>query len=85
MIKILTLLCIFSLSVFSQTKKVGTPEMRYKANKERYSNSYSTRNYNSQSNIITRYQNGYVKDSGTYVQPHYKKKFKLYKSRKFYY
>jgi len=72
MIKILTLLCIISISGFSQTKKDGTPDMRYKANKEQYGSSYSTPSYSSESNTSTRYQSGYVKDDGTYVQPHYK-------------
>lgn len=32
---------MFSLSVNAQNKKHGTPDMRYKANKETYGNSYS--------------------------------------------
>ncbi len=31
-----------TISVNAQTKKDGTPDMRYKANKELYGNSYST-------------------------------------------
>lgn len=35
-----TLFCVFGVK--AQTKKDGTPDMRYKANKETYGNSYST-------------------------------------------
>lgn len=39
---ILTILALFSFSVSAQTKKDGTPDMRYKANKQTYSSpSYS--------------------------------------------
>lgn len=34
-------------SVSAQTKKDGTPDMRYKANKQTYGNSYSTPTYSS--------------------------------------
>lgn len=37
-----TFALICALSVKAQTKKDGTPDMRYKANKETYGSSYST-------------------------------------------
>lgn len=39
------MLAIIALSVNAQTKKDGTPDMRYNANKELYGNSYSTPSY----------------------------------------
>lgn len=42
---ILTIMVLFSFSVTAQTKKDGTPDMRYKANKQTYGNSYSTPTY----------------------------------------
>ena len=42
---ILTTITFFTLGVNAQTKKDGTPDMRYKANKETYGNSYSTPSY----------------------------------------
>ena len=46
-------------------KKDGTPDMRYRENK--------VGNYNaSQNNTNDRYQGGYSKSNGTYVEPHYK-------------
>ena len=69
---ILTLifLVLFVFNSNAQYKKDGTPDMRYKANKSTYGNSYSTPSptYNSDS----RYQSGYVKSNGTYVEPTYK-------------
>lgn len=41
----LTVLTLLSTSVSAQTKKDGTPDMRYKANKETYGNSYSSPSY----------------------------------------
>ncbi|MCB0729366.1 MAG: hypothetical protein KDD00_18025, partial [Ignavibacteriae bacterium] len=38
-----TLFCVFGVK--AQTKKDGTPDMRYKANKETYGNSYSSPSY----------------------------------------
>ena len=35
-------LTLFALESSAQTKKDGTPDMRYRANKEAYGNSYST-------------------------------------------
>lgn len=66
------IILFFSFNVNAQLKKDGTPDMRYKANKELYGNSYSTPNYNTSSSV--RYQSGYTKSNGTYVQPHYKTK-----------
>ena len=37
------------LGVNAQTKKDGTPDMRYKANKETYGNTYSTPSYSTPS------------------------------------
>ena len=39
------MLAFVTLGVSAQTKKDGTPDMRYKANKELYGNSYSTPSY----------------------------------------
>jgi hypothetical protein len=100
-------LCIFALR--AQNKKDGTPDMRYKANKEAYGGGYSNPSYSSpsystpsqsypsysspsystpnQSNPSYtapkqernydnggqyKLQNGYLKDNGTYVNPHLK-------------
>lgn len=52
---------------FGQTKKDGTPDMRYSANKQSYGTSYST-----STNSSVRYQSGYTKSNGTAVQSHYK-------------
>jgi hypothetical protein len=38
-------MALLSLGANAQTKKDGTPDMRYKANKETYGNSYSTPSY----------------------------------------
>ena len=64
----------FIFSANAQYKKDGTPDMRYKSNKEQYGNSYSTPSYNYGTNSEVRYQSGYTKDNGTYVAPHYKTK-----------
>lgn len=81
-------LTIFSiglaLSLNAQTKKDGSPDMRYKSNKEIYGNSYSSpnsstpsysqpkqeRNYDNGGQL--KMQNGYMKSNGTYVEPHLK-------------
>jgi hypothetical protein len=57
------------LGVFAQTKKDGTADMRYKANKQTQVNTYTVP---SNTNTSVRYQKGYPKKNGTYVQPHYK-------------
>jgi len=64
----------------AQTKKDGTPDMRYKQNKELYgSPSYSApvyyeskpeRTYDNGGQI--RLQDGYFRNNGTYVEPHFK-------------
>ena len=77
---------LVSATMFAQTKKDGTPDMRYKANKETYGNSYNSssnsynyntysepkqeRNYNSGGEY--KIQSGYIKSNGTYVEPHIK-------------
>jgi hypothetical protein len=55
----------------AQYKKDGTPDMRYNANKQAYGNSYTTPAYNNV-NPSTRYQTGYIKSNGAYVEPHMK-------------
>ena len=66
-----SVLVLFStLAASAQYKKDGTPDMRYNSNRNSYGSSYSSPSYGT--NSSTRYQNGYVKDNGTYVQPHYK-------------
>ncbi len=71
---ILAVSTLLTLSVNAQTKKDGTADMRYKANKETYSNSYSTqkteRNYSNGGQY--KLQDGYQKSNGTYVLPHIK-------------
>ncbi len=73
-----------SLGANAQLKKDGTPDMRYKANKETYGNSYSSpsqstpsysapkteRTYENGGSV--RLQKGYTKSNGTYVAPHVK-------------
>ncbi len=71
---------IGALSVNAQTKKDGTPDMRYNANKQTYGNSYSTPSYPAPKTTERNYdnggqykvQNGYQKSNGTYVAPHIK-------------
>lgn len=41
----LTVLTFLSINVSAQTKKDGTPDMRYKVNKQTYGNNYSTPSY----------------------------------------
>ena len=81
---ILLAICMLLMANISiaQTKKDGTPDMRFKANKDFYGTSsnnsnsnynFTTPSYNSgTTNNDVRYQNGYTKDNGTYVDPHYK-------------
>jgi hypothetical protein len=67
-----------TLAAQAQYKKDGTPDMRFKENKERYGNPYSTPSYDqpSQRNYDNggqyRIQNGYQRSNGTYVNPHLK-------------
>ena len=49
-------------------KKDGSPDMRYKENKE----TYTAPSNSSGTNSDVRYQDGYTNSSGTYVEPHYK-------------
>lgn len=42
---ILAIMALLSLGVNAQSKTDGTPDMRYKANKETYGNSYTTPSY----------------------------------------
>jgi hypothetical protein len=86
-------LVLFSINLKAQTKKDGTPDMRYNSNKQTYGNSYSTpsysapkteRNYNSGGEY--KIQNAYIKSNGSYVAPHIKTtpdnfKFNNYKPR----
>lgn len=89
------LILLFSLLLFCATadaqhyKKDGTPDMRYRENKEMYGNSYSRPTYSSPSynNSERTYNNGgsmymqdgYMKNDGTYVAPHMKTKPDSYK------
>lgn len=81
---------LLALGVNAQTKKDGTPDMRYKVNKQTYSTPrYSapktnTRTYNNGGQY--KVQKGYQKKSGTYVAPHIKttpdnKKWNNYKQK----
>lgn len=60
----------FTFLCHAQLKKDGTPDMRYKSNKQKYSTMQSTSNFNTNSSV--RYQRGYTKKDGTFVDPHYK-------------
>jgi hypothetical protein len=67
--KIITIalcLSLISLITNAQYKKDGTPDMRYNTNKSNFGNS-NLNNFNTQTE--TRFQSGYLKDNGTYVQP----------------
>ena len=74
---ILTIFTFISFNSFAQTKKDGTPDMRYNANKQ----SYSTPTYSEPKKSTPRtysnggeykVQKGYEKSNGTYVEPHIK-------------
>ncbi|WP_158210297.1 hypothetical protein [Myroides phaeus] len=81
---VLLAVMFFSLTASAQRKKNGTPDMRYKANKEQYGTSYTKSsssysqpvNYNNKNNYSNggtyKVQNGYRKSNGTYVSPHIK-------------
>jgi hypothetical protein len=64
---------LFSSASFAQYKKDGTPDMRYKENKEMYGG-YSTKSTNNYNYGGDTYQSGYSKSNGTYVDGHYKTK-----------
>jgi hypothetical protein len=72
----LTVFMFLAISVSAQTKKDGTPDMRYKANKKTYGNSSSAPNYSSpkpERNYVNggqyKVQSGYQKSNGTFVTP----------------
>ena len=72
---IITVFTLFSFCVSAQTKKDGTPDMRYKSNKQSYSAPINSapkteRNYNNGGKY--KVQNGYQKSNGTIVSPHIK-------------
>ncbi len=66
----IAILMLISTFAFAQRKKDGSPDMRYKANKETYGTSTPSYNYNQNNNV--RYQQSYTKQNGTVVQGHYK-------------
>ncbi|MBK9212978.1 MAG: hypothetical protein IPO14_08525 [Saprospiraceae bacterium] len=68
----LAIMLTVAFSANAQYKKDGTPDMRYSQNKQTYGNSYSNPSSSYGTNSDIRYQNGYIKDNGTYVEPHYK-------------
>jgi hypothetical protein len=76
---ILAVMTLLSLGANAQTKKDGSPDMRYKANKETYGNSYYTPSYskpkterNYSNGGQYKVQDGYQKSNGSYVAPHIK-------------
>lgn len=77
---IMAIMALLSLGANAQTKKDGTPDMRYRGNKETYGNSYSTPKSYSQPKTEKNYtnggqykvQDGYLKRDGRYVDPHIK-------------
>ena len=70
---IFALTCLTYFSSLAQNKRDGTPDMRYRANKELFSvqGSYTIPRYTIE-NTTTTYQNGYIKSNGTYEDGHYK-------------
>jgi len=73
---LLTMLLLLALGANAQTKMDGTPDMRYKANKQAYPTQHyamprtnQPRNYNNGGEF--KLKNGYVKSNGTYVEPHF--------------
>ena len=80
---------LFTINANAQTKKDGTPDMRYKSNKQTNENTATPksngRNYSNGGQY--KVQEGYQKSNGTYVAPHLKtspdnKKFNNYKRKK---
>jgi hypothetical protein len=75
---------LYVTNVNAQTKKDGTPDMRYNSNKQTYGNNYSTPSYttpktttpksdkNYENGGQYKIQDGYQKSNGTYVAPHVK-------------
>lgn len=69
--KIILILVLLFCVIGAQSqhlKKNGTPDMRFKDNKQ--SSAFSTPNTNINTDV--RLQNRYQKDNGTIVEPHYK-------------
>ena len=68
--RILLTIAFLAVTLFSQAqyRKNGMPDMRYSVNKS----TYSSPPVSSYSMPEVRYQSGYVKTSGTYVQSHFK-------------
>jgi hypothetical protein len=74
----LTVLTFLSISVSAQTKRDGTPDMRYKANKETYGNTYSTpksssSNYSTPSYAAPKTERNYNNGGQYKVQSGYQK------------
>lgn len=73
-----TTILLFLMMVFcnyivqAQYKKNGAPDMRYSNNKQSYRTGKSSSSSNSNTNSSVKYQRGYAKTDGTYVDPHYK-------------
>jgi len=65
-------LCMMTIiCATAQYKNDGTPDMRYKANRQAYGYSNPSPSYNNV-NTSTRYQSGYLKSDGSCVDPHMK-------------
>jgi hypothetical protein len=73
LLAVLILLCFNISSLNAQIKKDGTPDMRYKANKEAYG-SYSAPSVKGITNSDVQYQQTYIKSNGKIVKSHYKTK-----------
>jgi len=76
---ILAIMALLTLGANAQTKKDGTPDMRYNSNKQTYGNSYSTPSYstpkterNYSNGGQYKVQNGYQKNDGSSIAPHVK-------------
>jgi len=66
-------LLVFSIFGYGQLKKDGTPDKRYKSNKQSsYSNNSVTPKSSNNTNTAVHYQNSYTKSDGTNVRAHYK-------------
>lgn len=68
-ISLLFVTMLISSFAMAQYKKDGTPDMRYRQNRQAYSNTYSTPAYNAPATGAV-YQSGYERN-GTYVEPSY--------------
>lgn len=67
-ILIFVILMLTCTITFAQRKKDGTPDMRFKENKQIYGSMPKSQTYNNNN----RYQQGYTKKNGTQVDGHYK-------------